>query len=452
MADRGKKFKNGKIKIEELRLHHFKAFKNARLTLEPGLTFVIGHNGSGKSSLLDAIDFVRSALSEGLLLAVNQKGGIDALAYHEMRPLPFERELPDTEAKSEVSEQPKQAGRNRSGVTYYLPHISVVLSLDDRKVLYGFSITGGTAGTEFAVVKEELATEDGRDSFVLDNKGFRPSSDTGIPSSTTPGLRTTLRLPIIQEENPVWRAVYKALTNVGAYSIFPGTLRELQPTMGYDRLRRNGENASGVLWHLLQESRQDVQWIVERLGEITPNIRDLSVVFEEGRGIICFDQDSVDFRNRFSASHMSDGTLRALGILLALRQKNKPSMAFIDEIGDSIDPRTLSVLLGAIEVSTEFFPVVVTTHSTDILDYSAVNGKNVRVVEWWDGVSWIYPLHDNVKALLGPSHKIGSMLKRNTLRTGDVAYTISDADFFKPVLLLTRRVITNNYLAHHSCR
>ncbi|HSO00848.1 MAG TPA: AAA family ATPase [Candidatus Nanopelagicales bacterium] len=71
--------------------------------------------------------------------------------------------------------------------------------------------------------------------------------------------------------------------------------------------------------------------------------------------------------NTFHAGQLSQGTLRALGLLLALHQSPEPSLVLIDEVEDSLHPRAMAAILEAIEAQSERFPVVVTTHSPEIL-------------------------------------------------------------------------------------
>ena len=63
------------VTVEEIRLKKFRAFDNARLALSD-LTFLIGRNGAGKSSLLDAFDLLRESVSDSLENALDRRGGL----------------------------------------------------------------------------------------------------------------------------------------------------------------------------------------------------------------------------------------------------------------------------------------------------------------------------------------------------------------------------------------
>ena len=74
-----------RVIVEELRLRNFRAFENARLELSD-LTFLVGRNGAGKSSLLDAMDLLREAVSDSLENALDRRGGLQKVQRAESRP------------------------------------------------------------------------------------------------------------------------------------------------------------------------------------------------------------------------------------------------------------------------------------------------------------------------------------------------------------------------------
>ncbi len=129
---------------------------------------------------------------------------------------------------------------------------------------------------------------------------------------------------------------------------------------------------------------------------------------------------------------MSDGTLRSLGILLALRQTPRPSMVLLYEIEDSLHPLAHGVLLDAIDEASEEFPVVVSTHSPEFLNHPAARGERIRVIQWTAGESRIYHLGEKVRADLKPPLTVGQLLRSNALWTEEEPSTIgAEADFFK---------------------
>lgn len=465
------------VKVEELRLLNFRSFENARLPLASNLTTIIGHNGSGKTTLLDAFDFVREALSLGLQVAINKRGGLQAIGQRGAYGIP------------------------RS------PSVAVEMNLNGYKIIYGFSIEPNVVEPHiqnprgFAVSREILSTADGRNTFSFDENGFRSSEKVGVANARSNGndngRQQTLLLPLLIDQNKVWREVYNTLLGIHAYTFMPSAIRAGNQVNNYSYLERDGGNASDILYNLQEQVRDEVNkqqgaeamnldeaenqlpayegqlelseiwndamqmkinevgarkaqltanrsairaslpigWIERQLNEIVPDLTYLRVgLTNDGRSIIYFQQHTSESANSeylpFAAANMSDGTIRSLAILLALKQTPAPSMVLIDEIEDSIHPHALATIISAAYTSTENFQVVITTHSHQVLSYPSVAGEDVRVVEWLDGRNWVYNLHPKVLQVLSESRTVGDMLNRNTLRITDEPIIVDEDDFF----------------------
>lgn len=120
---------------------------------------------------------------------------------------------------------------------------------------------------------------------------------------------------------------------------------------------------------------------------------------------------------------MSEGTVRILGILLALRQTPRPSIVLIDEIEDSLHPFAQSVLLDPIEAASEEFPAVVSTHSPEVLSHDSARGERIRIVQWREGASFVHHLGKKTLEDLRPPIDVGELLRSNALWTDDEPVT-----------------------------
>jgi predicted ATPase len=67
---------------------------------------------------------------------------------------------------------------------------------------------------------------------------------------------------------------------------------------------------------------------------------------------------------------LSSGTLRVLALLVMFETPEKPSVLFVDEIENGLDPRTIGLLLSQVEsvFADKSMQVIVTTHSPYFLD------------------------------------------------------------------------------------
>jgi predicted ATPase len=376
-----------RVTIKELRLRNYRAFADARLILDD-VTFLVGRNGAGKSTLMDAFSFVSEAVTDSLNTALERRGGFLSLLPKHVR-----------------------ANGSRQG-------ISVAICFerqDESPILYGFRVGMGYA------VEQEILRGDQVPSFERDGKGFR-SSIASLQPEFDP---ETLALPLIAGSNKTWKTVIESLRLISVHQFSPQAIRS-EPKIGNERrLSRDGHNAADILKHI---KPRDKKWIETWLAAAVPGFKDVSTDIHVGRRAFVFAQAG----NLFDASQMSDGTLRSLGILLALRQSPRPSIVVIDEIEDSLHPHAHGVLLDAIEEASEEFPVVVSTHNPEILSHPSARGERVRVIQWNEGVSRIYHLGEGVRANLEPPLTVGQLLRANALWTEAEPSIIGDeADFFE---------------------
>ena len=367
-------------RIEEIRIQNFRAFENARLTLSD-LTFLVGRNGAGKSSLLDAIEFLRETLADNLPNALDRRNGF--------------------------------LGVFRKGAPAGAPlAVSAVLSADINgqavRMLYGFRLHDRGRDIEEVLRVEPKSTL----GYHRHNDVFE--SDVAGPPGISPDR---LLLPAIASYQ-LWNIVWTALTRMSTYEIVPQLLAAPAPIQSATRLARTGANAADVLEDIRSRPR-DKEVVLGLLQCVTPNIVDVESRAVVGQRLLYFSQRLGTFDQTFSADQMSLGTLRALGIALALRQAPAPSLLLLDEIEDSIHPRAIEAILEAVEECVERYPVVVTTHSPEVLGTPQVTPDRVRIVQWNQGVSRLYSLSAGTCESINSLTSAGDLLRINALWPSD---------------------------------
>jgi predicted ATPase len=82
---------------------------------------------------------------------------------------------------------------------------------------------------------------------------------------------------------------------------------------------------------------------------------------------------------------MSDGTLRALGILVALFQSRGSTslgvpLVGIEEPEVALHPAAVGALLDAMREASQSKQVIVTTHSPDLLDFADMDAERILAV------------------------------------------------------------------------
>jgi predicted ATPase len=121
-------------------------------------------------------------------------------------------------------------------------------------------------------------------------------------------------------------------------------------------------------------------------------------------------------RLKFEGFSMSDGTLRAIGMLAAVFQRSMPSLIAVEEPEATIHPGALESVLDLLRHASKHMQVVVTTLSSELLDVKWITDRHLRIVEWTEGATRVAPVSDSAgKALHDHLMGAGELLRSNAL-------------------------------------
>lgn len=188
-----------------------------------------------------------------------------------------------------------------------------------------------------------------------------------------------------------------------------------------------------MLGHLATASPASLERTVEYLRQVVPGIEGVS---KKNVGPM----ETSEFRQRvagrkdpwaFMAANMSDGSLRGLGVLVALLQGNgsPPTLVGIEEPEVALHPAAVAVLIDAIRDASRHTQVIVTSHSPELLDREDLDRDAILAVVADDGVTTIGPLdHVGQAALCDRLFTAGELLRLNQLQPDDEARRWSSAD------------------------
>lgn len=376
-------------RIEELRIQNFRAFENARLRLDD-LTFLVGRNGAGKSSLLDALEFMREALSDNLPNALDRRDGLANIHRRSLDP-----------------------GAPPLGLAAIL---TTEVAGREVRLLYGFRVGG------LGLQVDEALRVEGKPSLGFERSNG--SFTTGVPGISPSVPSGRLALPLVAGEQ-LWQLVWSTLAQMRGYELVADNVGGAAEIRDRSTLDRDGGNAPNVL-HVLHEFPEDMDFIRRFLGGVLSETRAVRAEARNGRRSIAVTRAGRGgSEEAFWGKQVSSGTWRALGVLLALRQQPTPSLLLIDEIEDSIHPLAVDALLEAVEQSLSRSRVVVTTHSSEVLRRRQVTADRVQLVQWEAGVSRLHRLSEGVRAILDPVTTVGDLLSTNGLAPATAAETFS---------------------------
>ena len=163
---------------------------------------------------------------------------------------------------------------------------------------------------------------------------------------------------------------------MGFYNLNPKLMRELQKPQDGRLLRPAGENIASVIGHLEKAAPSKLNLIQEYLHSVVPTVYGVERKSIGPMETLEFRQDMAGAKHpwRFLAQNMSDGTLRALGVLAALLQGNvdyAPTLIGIEEPETALHPAASAALREALTQASRTTQVLVTSHSPEEQLFSA---------------------------------------------------------------------------------
>ncbi|UTG72642.1 AAA family ATPase [Neisseria subflava] len=161
---------------------------------------------------------------------------------------------------------------------------------------------------------------------------------------------------------------FQGLKNVKIFRIDPFTIKNRRSTGNNPgELNCDGSNIAAVLEKLEKDNELREQ-IIEWMSVIVPEMKKVSVRtqnIDSSKGLF-FEEDSG---NRFPAHMVSDGTIYALCLLVAvLTRVKQPGITIIEEPERGLHPKAISELIGFIrEYASPHHPIILTTHSESVV-------------------------------------------------------------------------------------
>jgi hypothetical protein len=203
--------------------------------------------------------------------------------------------------------------------------------------------------------------------------------------------RLSTRFEIRRQLTPV----YAFLRNMRFYHMFPNVIGGLQkPLMPYP-LEEHGENLASVLREMRRRKSEFFIDLCTALGKVVPGVRDVKVVPIGGYFVGKLEHTRAEGKGGgawFDLFQESDGTLRLLGLLVALFQDPPPSFIAIEEPELTIHPGAQAVLADLLQEATRRTQIIITTHSPDLIDRLPV--ESLRAVNATGGFATVSRVAD----------------------------------------------------------
>lgn len=353
--------------LKKLILKNWKSFRDAELPLDP-LTVLIGTNASGKSNVVEALEFLqRIAQGENIEAALagdktlpSIRGGVEWAAKN---------------GENEFTLKVLVADRNNK--TDYLYTITLqtrptIHSLIEKITIYQddheyFPIEFGLSGDKFSARSSLLNRSD----FSGLPLHFIESNFLSEPSKKESYQLNYFKKNSIDIINNI---ILPTIENILVLNLVPYKMRDYSRLS--EILESDGSNIAGVLAALDGEQKAEVESTLSAYIKDLPE-GDIKRVFAEPVGrlktdamLYCEEEWKPGEMTLIDAKTMSDGTLRFIAILTALLTRPEGSQLVIEEIDNGLHPSRAELLVRILREigSKRKIDILLTTHNPALLD------------------------------------------------------------------------------------
>ena len=331
-------------KVKKLQISGFRRLHNIEIEMRP-LMVLIGANGVGKSSMLDALSLLSASAAGNLNKTLNDFGGIqETCTYGHAKSIEFMAEM----------ECPG-----------YKP--------------LEYSIQIEAKGQGYTIAREELSQwkDEHGDSFkhidsrATDIKYFEIENRHLVrPDWEHNPLESSLsQVPKMYRQPEELRRTLGSVTKYHVLDVGPRAPVKLPQQMKpATSPGPNGEDLVPFLYNLRELDRDRYDAIEDALRAAFPGFEGLSFP-SVATGMLSLTWKDKHFRDPIYAHQLSEGTLRFLWLVSLLQSPDLSTITMIDEPEVSLHPELLNLLANLLREASQRTQIIVATHSDRLIRF-----------------------------------------------------------------------------------
>ncbi len=341
-------------KVRNIKIKGFRRLNDIEITMRP-LMVIIGANGVGKSSLLDAVSLLSASAAGALNRTLNDMGGVADV---------ITRGRSETLNLSASMEDPG-----------YEP-LEYCLHIEPKGQAYSISqemLTQLRPGFQDPFKHIESDYGDIRYFDVETDRLVRPEWEHNSLETSLSQVPKMFRRP---EE------LRRVLNSVIQYHVLDVSKRapiklpqQMKPA---DLPGSDGEDLISFLYNLRESDHDRYELVEDTLRTAFPGFESLNFP-PVAAGMLSMTWKEKQFRSPLYMHQMSEGTLRFLWLVALLQSPGLSTITMIDEPEVSLHPEMLSLIADLMREASKRTQVIIATHSDNFIRF--LDSKEVIVMD-----------------------------------------------------------------------
>lgn len=347
-------------KFEKIRIQGFRRILDAEVEMRP-LAVLIGANGTGKTSFLDAWSLLASSCRSQLATELSAQHGINEILTRDRAEALIFDIMMSVEKYEPLEYHVKIAPK---GAFYEIAEESLLQK---------------SANKEQTFKHIQAAHSDVRYFNVNSNKLERPTWDYDPLETALAQVQKMFLAPEALRARLASSTYYK-----------PIQAGENAPVRLPQRMRPaslpgvNGEDLVAALYYLRETDRDRFEIIEDTLSAAFPDFERLDFP-PVAAGMLTMTWKDRNFSKPIYMHELSEGTIRFLWLLSTLQSRELTAVTLLDEPEVSLHPELLSLLVDSMREASKRTQLIVATHSDRLIRF--LQPSEILVANMEDGIT-----------------------------------------------------------------